>query len=379
MVTMADLKNQETKTRPIPVADARSVSLSILAFAALVLALHHTQEILIPIVLSFLISYALDPIVTAGQQWRIPRSLTAAILLLVIVGGFGGIVYGYRQDAAAALERIPAAAKKFRQLLQEDHDAPGAIEKVQKAASELEKTAAEATRSQSPPARDITQVQIQEQPLDLRTYLWWGSMSAFTVAGQAVMMLFLVYFILVSGDLYKRKLVKIVGPLRSQKQATVEILDDINLQIRRFLLVQLFSGGFVGVASWAAFRWIGLEQAGVWGIAAGLLNFIPYFGPVLVAGGVAVIGFLQFGALSDVALLIGVSLAITSLEGYLLIPWLIGRTAQMNAVAVFVGLLFWGWVWGAWGLLLAVPMMMIVKVVSDHIEELHPIGELLGE
>ena len=361
-------------------SNVRSFSMAIVALTVGTLALKYANEIFIPIAISIIISYALDPVVSMFARWNVPRSVTAAVLLLGIVGGVGWTVYTLRDDAATVLERIPAAARKFRQALREnDGKGPGAIEKIKKAAGELEKTAAEATKSENPLPANTARVQVVEESIKLSDYLWIGSMGMMTATGQVLMILFLVYFILSSGDLYKRKLVKIVGPSMSQKRLSIEILDEINAKVQRFLLVQIFTGVVVAVASWLAFHWLGLEQAAVWGIAAGLFNSIPYFGPVLVAAGVAIVGFLQFGTLYGVAMLVGVALLITSLEGYLLTPWLMGRAAQMNAVAVFVGLLFWGWVWGAWGMFLAVPILVGVKVVCDHLEEFKAIGELLGE
>ena len=122
-----------------------------------------------------------------------------------------------------------------------------------------------------------------------------------------------------------------------------------------------------------------MNQAGLWGVLAGIFNSIPYFGPVLVTGGTAAVAFLQFGNLPMAALVSGASLLITSLEGFLLTPWLTSRASSMNAVAIFVGLLFWGWVWNVWGMLLAVPMLMVLKAICDHVEDFQPIGELLGE
>ena len=135
----------------------------------------------------------------------------------------------------------------------------------------------------------------------------------------------------------------------------------------------------VGVATWIAFRIVGLEHAGVWGLAAGIFNSIPYFGPVIVAAGTAVIAFLQFGTISMALAVSGVSLVITSIEGWILTPWLTSRAARTNEVAVFVGLIFWGFVWGIWGTLLAVPMMVALKACCDRIDDLKPVGEMLGE
>jgi len=196
---------------------------------------------------------------------------------------------------------------------------------------------------------------------------------------QAVMILFLAFFFLASGDLYRRKLVKIAGPSLEKKKVTLQILRDIDYQIQRFLVVQLFTSVLVGVATWLALRWIGFEQAAFWGLLAGIFNSIPYFGPVIVTGTIGVVAFLQFGELRPILFASGAAFAITALEGLLLTPYLTSRAAQMNAVAVFVGLLFWGWVWGIWGTLLAVPMLMVVKAVCDRVEDLQPVGELLGD
>jgi predicted PurR-regulated permease PerM len=173
--------------------------------------------------------------------------------------------------------------------------------------------------------------------------------------------------------------VKIAGPSLTKKKVTLEILREIDRQIEAFLMVQLFTSTVVAIVTWMAFRALGVEQAGLLGLFAGLFNSIPYFGPVIVTGGTAIVAFLQFGSINMALLVSGISLVITSLEGFLLTPWLSSRAARMNAVAIFVGLLFWGWVWDVWGMLLAVPMLMVTKAVCDHVEDLKNVGELLGE
>jgi predicted PurR-regulated permease PerM len=207
----------------------------------------------------------------------------------------------------------------------------------------------------------------------------WGSIGAATAVGQLVLILFLVYFLLASGDLYRRKLVKIAGPSLTKKKITLQILSEIDHQIERFLMVQVFTSTIVAICTWLAFRWLGLQQAAMWGLLAGIFNSIPYFGPVIVTAGTAFAGFVQFGTLRAAAIVGAVSLLITSVEGLLLTPWLTSRAARMNAVAVFIGLLFWGWVWNVWGMLLAVPMLMVIKAICDHVEDFKSVGELLGE
>jgi predicted PurR-regulated permease PerM len=191
--------------------------------------------------------------------------------------------------------------------------------------------------------------------------------------------IFLVYFFLVTGDLYKRKFVKIAGPALWQKKLTVQILDEINSQISSFIRVQIFTSAVVAVATILALWLFGVEQYIIWGLLAGIFNSIPYLGPVVVSGALAIVAFVQFDDIGKALTVSGVSFIITSLEGFLLTPALMGRAARMNPVAIFVGLLFFGWVWGVWGAILAVPMLMMIKAVCDHIEDLQPIGELLGE
>ncbi|MCK9364988.1 MAG: AI-2E family transporter [Syntrophales bacterium] len=360
--------------------DVRSFSLALLTVLAVIFVLHWAQAIFIPLMLSVMISYALSPPVNLMQKWRIPRAIGAAVLLLGIVGGSGTMVYSLSDDAARLIETLPDAVQKIRLArLKERGMSEGTLENVQKTATQLEQAASE-TGAPAPAApRGVTRVQIENHKLNVKDYLWMGTKGAVGFAGQLTMVLFLAYFMLVSGDTFRRKLVKISGPTLSKKKITLRVLDEITDQIQRYLLVQIFTSILVGVVTWIAFLWIGLEHAAIWGIAAGVLNAVPYIGPVIVTGGTALFAFLQFGTIGMVLLVAGISLVITSLEGYLLTPWLIGRASRMNAVVVFIGVLFWGWLWGVWGLLLGVPIIMIIKAVCDRVEDLIPIGELLGE
>jgi predicted PurR-regulated permease PerM len=224
----------------------------------------------------------------------------------------------------------------------------------------------------------VTRVQIEEPGFQASTLVWSTSIGVASAANQLIMVLFLTYFMLLSDQLFKRKLVEIVGTL-SQKKVTVTVLEDIARQIEQFLIIQLATSGVVAVVTGGALWAMGLQQAALWGLLAGIFNSIPYYGPLLVTGGLAIVGFLQFGTIGMTIAVAGVSLLITTLEGLLLTPTLMGRAASMNQVAVFAGLLFWSWAWGIWGLLLAVPMMMVIKVTCDHVAPLQPVGHLLGE
>lgn len=356
--------------------ESTHVALTVLAVLAVIFALHWAQQVLIPLVLSILLSYALGPLVTRLEKWKIPRALGAAVVLIAIITGIGYSAYTLSDDLSTVVTKLPAAAQKLTRTLRDERSKePGTIDQVQKAAAEIGKAAAVATGD----TVKAPTVVVAQPTFNVREYFWVGTMGLLALIGQTIIVIFTVYFLLVSGDLFKRKLAKITGPTLARKRITVQILDEINSQIQRFMLVQVFTSIVVGLATWLAFRWVGLEQAAMWGLAAGVLNSIPYLGPVIVTGGTAIVAFMQFGTISMALLVGGISLVITSLEGFLLTPWLTSRAGRMNAVVVFVGVLFWGWLWGVWGLLLGIPIIMAIKAVCDHVEELQSVGELLGD
>ena len=320
---------------------------------------------------------------TSLQRHGVPPSLGAGLVLLLLLAVLGLGVYKLTDEVVQIVDQVPTAARHLRaQVADHRRQRGGVVEKVQRAATEVDKTAAVATPDTSSSADQSTgvqQVQVVTPPFSLRSYLWSGSVTLIGFGGQVVMVLFLVYFFLVTGDLYKRKLVKIAGPTFTQKKLTVQILDEINRQIESFMRVQVLTSALVAVATSLALWWLGVEQYVVWGLLAGLFNSVPYLGPIMVTGGLGLVAFMQFDSIPKTLTVCGVAFLITSLEGFLLTPALMGRAARINSAAIFTGLLFWSWIWGVWGTVLAVPMLMMIKAVCDHIEDLQPIGELLGE
>jgi len=248
---------------------------------------------------------------------------------------------------------------------------------VQAAATEVEKATSQVTGIA--PKQRATHVVIDPAPLKLGNILWAGSKGVLGIAGQAVMVVFLVFFMLCAGDTFKRKLVRLTGPSLSRRKITVHILDDINNSIQRYMFMLLLTNVLVALLTWVTFRSIGLENAGAWAVAAGLLHVIPYFGPAVTAAVTGMAALVQFGELSMVMLVAGASLTIATFVGTFVTTWMTGRNAKMNTAAVFISLLFWGWLWGIWGMLLSIPIIVIMKVVSQHIEQLQPVAELLGE
>jgi predicted PurR-regulated permease PerM len=360
--------------------DVRSTSLAVLAVLAGVYMLRWASAVLIPVLLGLMLSYALSPIVNRLHRWRIPRSIGAALLMIAIVGGAGSLLYSLSDDATALIESLPEAAQRLRLSLRGPREAPpGTIDSVQKAAAELERAAEEGAAPATPsPPRGVTRVQVERPRFDIKDYLWTGTLGLAALLGQTAVVILIAYFLLVSGDSFRRKMVRLAGPRLSQKRVTLEALDEITGQIQRFLLVQLLTSAIVGVATWLVFAWIGLQHAAVWGVVAAVTNLIPYLGAVIIGAGSALVGFMQFGTLEMALLVGGSSFAVHGAVGNLLTPWLTSRAGRMSPVTVFVGVLAWGWLWGLPGLLLGVPILMAVKAVCDRVDDLKPVGELLG-
>ena len=378
-------KPEEPSRTVMDIFAGPGVALTVLASIAVVVVLQWLQAVLIPIVIGILLAYALEPLVNVFARAKVPRALGAAIVLLIFVAALGLGVYSLSGQALQIVRQVPEAALRIRERVRHSTTKDSALGEVQKAATELQKTAevasqpSEAATPAPKGAAPVQKVEIVEPAFDAQSYLYWGGMNLIAAAGQLAVILFLVYFFLVTGDLYKRKLVKLAGPTLSKKKATVQILDDVNAQIANFIRVQVFTSAVVAMVTIVALWYFGVQQYVIWGLLAGIFNSIPYIGPILVSGALGVVAFTQFDDVAKTVTVAGVTFLITTLEGFLLTPALMSRAARMNPVAIFIGLLFWGWIWGIWGAVLAVPMLMMIKAVSDHIEDLQPVSELLGE
>ena len=359
--------------------DVRSISLVVLATLASLFALQWASAVFIPVMAGVLFSYALSPVVNWMQRYRVPRALSAAVLILGIIAGVATTAYSLSDEANRLVQLLPEAARKLHQTVRVSvGQSANTLTTMQKAASQIEKVADET--AQAPQVnRGVQRVQVVKPKFDIKDYVWTGTMGVLATLSQLGMVAMITFFMLASGDQFRRKLVKLAGPTLSKRKVTVLALNQINDQIQRYLLVQLFTSVVVGLATWLAFLAIGLENAAVWGVAAGVLDLVPYIGSVAIAVGSDMVGFLQFGSLEMGLLVSGLSLVIHALEAFLLTPWLTSRANKMNPLAVFVGVLAWGWLWGIWGLLLGVPILVVIKVVCDSIDDFKPVGELLGD
>ena len=362
--------------QPKPV-DPRNMALAVVAIVALVFALHWAQSFFVSLLMGILIAYALNPVVVRMERIRIPRWAASSLVIIALCGAAvlaAGMLGG---QIRAVAEQLPETARKISAKISRSGE-PGTLEKVQVAAREIEKATNQATGT--PPAPKQGAAVVVEQPgFRVSNFLWANSVALASFAGHTVIVLFLAFFLLLSGDAFKRKLLRLVGPSLTSRRITLQVLDDINVSIQNFMFTLLATNTLLAVLSWIAFYIIGLENPGAWALAAGLLHFIPYAGSAVLAVGIGVSASMQFGTYGMALMTVATALALAGIVGVAVQTWMTGKLARMNPAAVFVALLFWGWLWGVWGLLLAIPIVVSIKVASELIEQLHPVAELLRE
>jgi len=355
--------------------NVRSLTLTLIATVTAIGVLYIGRSLFVPILIGVGLASVLGPAVDRLERWHVPRAAGAAVLLLSLILAAGGIGYHVSGQAALVAEELPAAARRINDLMaRATSTGSGTMARLQEASNEL------AEDDNEPPAGvGATPVRIVTPPPSVSDYLLTGSMGLAGSVAQVALVGFLVFFILASGHLFKLKMVRLTGPSLSERKITVQIIDEITEAIGRYLQTMALVCTIVGVATWLAFVALGMPNAALWGVLAAIANVVPYVGPTAVWTSATVAAYLHFDAVGFALLIGAVSLLITALEGMLLTPILMGRTARMNTVAMFVGLLFWGWLWGPWGLVLAVPLLITLKVTADRVEDLKPVGELLGE
>jgi predicted PurR-regulated permease PerM len=351
----------------------------IVATVATVFALSAAQKFFVPLVFGVILACTLNPLVRFLEQLKIPRLIGSMLVMALLLCGLATATLSLRAQVDKILDQIPDAAAKLSATLRDMANQPNPMVKVQEAARKLEQATNQAANGQGSTQKPPTRVVIDEPKIKLADWLWTGSLGIFGFLGDTVMLLLLVLFLLLSGDTFKRKLMRISGPSLSKRKITAAILDDIDRAIQNYMLTLLVANIVLGLLTWAALRWIGLDNAGAWAVAAGVLHFIPYLGPAFTALATGMAAFMQFESVSMAVLVAFSSLAIATLVGSVLLTWMSGKMTKMNTTAVFVALLFWGWLWGVWGLLFAIPIMGMLKVYAERIEDLQPVAELLSE
>ncbi len=349
------------------------IELTTLAIAVVIViaAARVAEPFVVPVVAGILLSYALRPLVTLLERGRVPRVAAAALVMSVLVATLSAIGYAIRDDVSAAVAELPGAARKLRVAMSQSQNEPGPMTHVKEAAKELDRAAAEASGGAPPPARDQVASQVQ-------TFVEAQYAKAMAVGTEIMFAMLLAFFLLAAGDTFRRKVARLAGESLSRRRVTVEVLNEIDAQVQRYLVTLLAANALIAIATWASLAMLGLPNAGMWGAITGILHVIPYAGAAVATVGIGVAMFLHSGSIASASVAMAVVAVIATLIGVGFMSWLQGRASRMNAVAVFVGVMFFGWLWGGWGLLLGLPILAVVKSISDRVESMRPVSELLG-
>src|SRR5581483_9030043 len=355
----------------------RATAIAVVLTSLVVFVLHESAALMAPIFVSLLIAYALDPIVNVLMRLRVSRvgaAILTYVLLAVLTGSLTRLVV---TQVDAFVADLPGAVSDATRMwaAAAAQGPPSPIEHVRRAARELN-GAVDAQKPPAPP--DVNRVQVESPPFNVDALLASAGVSFAVVATEAAGIGLLSFLMICAGDLYRRKLITIGGRAFQSRRLTIEVIRAIDVQIQRYLLRRLLISATVAAATPAGLWLVGLSHPLVWGVIAGVLNVVSFIGPTAAVALVAVAAFLQFKAIEPTLLAAGVAMLVAALEGNVITPGLTSRAGEINTVAVFVSVLFWGWLWGVAGLVLAIPIMVAVKAAADHIEPLQPIGELLG-
>lgn len=360
----------EPLTNPIPPPehprDPTRFAVVGLFVIALLFTLHFGRDVLLPIMLALILSFLLRPLVRALYRLGIPEALGAAVMVLLLFGGWALAVYTLSGPAAEWVNRMPLMLHELEFKL---GDVRAGIERAREASRQIEQIANSGT-DPSAPVREV----VMRGP----TLIEQALNQVETLIANVVILLVLLYFFLARG---RNSLEALIGTMPSVDDRVHYAMVAAILQqnIAAYLLTITVINALLGVAT-AAVMWMwGLPNPALWGVLVGLANYVPFIGPAVMTGVLFLVSVLTFDGLGTMLLPPLSFVAITTIEGNVLTPMIIGRRLSLNPIAVFVSILFWGWLWGIPGALLAVPILAILKILFDTHEPMKPIGALLGE
>ena len=340
---------------------------SFILMGLFLMVLFHTllvaRDVFLPLMLAFFFSFLLRPPLRLLKRVHVPEALGAALLLLVLVGGVG---VGLHSLATPATEWIAKAPESMSRLQRKLRTLRAPIQQMSRTADAVERTIA--GDSTTGPVAGV------KSPAWITPALFGGT-TAFV--SEAVVVMVLLYFLLASGDLFLRKLIKVL-PTFTDKKRAVEIAREVEHNISTYVFTVTLINVGVGVAVGTGVWLLGMPNPVLWGVLACALTYIPYLGAMIGIGILGLAALLVFDDLGHALAVPGVYIVVSFLEGNFVTPLVLGRRLTLNPVVIFVGLLFWFFLWGIPGALLAVPTLAVFKIVCDHVDTLAPIGEFFG-
>ena len=354
------IKSGEILKEPLNI---RSVSITGLFILAVFYTLYLARAVFIPIFFAIMLKLLLAPAVDALNRLRIPKVLGSAVVIIALFAVISASFYIFYQPAADWIERAPQSLRKVEQKLRFIKEP---VQKVSEATKSMEKITDVGSKSEG------NTVEVKKPKL-LNTLINEASEFIFGVAT----MLILLYFLLASGDLFLRKVINALATLKDKKQA-VEIARHVERDISTYLYTIVIINFCLGVLVGGAMYVLKMPNPFLWGVMAGLVNFVPYLGQVAGITIIAIVASTTFDNTYQAVVPPLVYCVIIGLEGNIITPIILGRRLLLNPVVIFLALLVWGWIWGIPGALVAVPILVILKIICDNIKSLGAIGEFLG-
>lgn len=341
----------------------RSMSLTGIFFLLVLYTLKLASTFLIPVVLALLLNFLFGSVIRGLLRFHVPAPLGAALVLLALLGSLGFGIYQLALPLRDWMAKFPETVRQVESKLQHIKQSVREVSKVTEAVDRLTNLSNSAKKQQV----EIKKSTIGESLL---------APTQEVLVGAGVMLI-LLFFLLASGDLFLRKLVSLLPNFHDKKLA-VEISRQIEENISVYLVTITLINGCLGAAVGTCMHLLGLPNPLLWGVMAGLLHFIPFLGSLVGISIVTMVGAVTLDSLLMIALVPASYLSLNLIQEYLIVPIVLGRRLLLNPVVVFLWLIFWGWLWGIPGALMAVPLLAVLKIVCDHIEQLAAIGEFIG-
>jgi predicted PurR-regulated permease PerM len=333
-------------------------------FGVLVIAgLRFARSLLVPIAVALLLTLLLGPLVRGMRRYRVLEPVGAA---LIVFGTMIALCLGTVVLAGPAAQWLARAPETLR-------DVEGKFRKLEPVTA-FQATATTFTQATRGSTADSAAPRVQLATPSALQQLGWT--TANVVAG-VLTVVFLTYFLLASGTMFRRK-IAFLFPSGAHRTHIKRALFEIEDQMSRYLLINTLISLAVGVATWVLLAAIGMPNPVLWGAIAGVLSYIPYLGALVTVILIGIVALSSFDGTEQVLLACGGFLLIDLLKGYLLTPLILGRGMPINTVAILVSLLFWGWVWGIAGVIMAVPLTVMIQVICSHSERFRAVGILLG-
>lgn len=340
----------------------RSIALTGIFLLLVLYTLKLASAFFIPVVLAMLLNFLFASTIRTLQRFWVPPLLGAVMMVGGLVGAVGFGTYQLALPARDWMGKLPAAARQIEAKLKD----------VKQSVREVTKASREVDRLTKFDTGDKTQKVEVSKPTFGESLL--APTQDFLIGSGIVVVL--LFFLLASGDLFLRKLVTVL-PRFEDKKAAVEITREIEHDISTYLFTITVVNAVFGLAVGTAMFFLGMPNPLLWGAMAGMLHYIPFLGAIVGISVVTLVAAVTLDGISTILLVPAVYFSLNIIEEYVVLPLVMGRRLMLNPVVVFVWLIFWSWLWGVPGALMAVPLLAIVKIICDHVEPLGALAEFI--